>query len=132
MAGSPRSPKRNSYVQTKFNTASPGQRVVLMYDGIIKYLTLAQQAFALEGPERIEKIHDHLTRVAQIISELRLALDHKADNELASTLENLYIFWERQLSDANTKKKPDNIADVLNMVTELRDTWNNALQGEAQ
>ena len=70
--------------------------------------------------------------MAQIISELRLALDHKADNELASTLENLYIFWERQLSDANTKKKPDNIADVLNMVTELRDTWNNALQGEAQ
>ena len=44
---------------------------------------------------------DYVRRAEEIISELRLSLDHGPSPELSANLENLYLFCEREISQAH-------------------------------
>ncbi len=121
--------RRNGYTEVKIRTAGPGERVVLLYSAIVKHLNLAMRAFELPRADGCEAIHANLALAGQIVVELRLALDHQQNAELAQTLENLYVYWEREISDANVNKDPTGLPQILQMVDSLRDTWQRAVNG---
>jgi len=116
----------NAYQQTKIKTAGAGQRVVLMYDVLLKALHDALQAFEMSGPERFEAIHNHLQLSEKIVTELRLALDMDNGGEIARTLDTLYEFWDNHLSDANINKDRKKVEEVLVMVKDMHATWKQA------
>ena len=115
-----------SYTQVQLNTAGPGNRVVMMYDGILKNLRMAKEKMKMNDPAEIEATHNHLQLAERLILELKLALDHDKGGEIATNLDSLYTFWIDHISQANMNKDQSRIVEVISMVKSLRDAWDQA------
>jgi flagellar protein FliS len=106
-------------------TASPGQLVLMLYDGALKALALAQEAFARppEDFRRIEVINQQLLKTQAILSELQSGLNMEAGGEFARTMSRLYDYHTRRLVEANLRKQVEPVVEVEHLVRELRDAW---------
>ena len=118
----------NPYQTNAVQAATPIELVVMVYDECINSLNRAEQAFAIEGPERIEQIGNHLLHAQDAITELSLSLDMENGGEVAENLSRLYDFMTRHLVEANVKKNLQAVLDVRQMMSELRDTWSQVSQ----
>lgn len=116
----------SNYQKVQAKTASPGQRVVMVYEGITKNLRSAMNAFSSEDPAKFETIHNSLVLAEKLILELKIALDMENGGEIATSLESLYDFWISQISTANAKKDPAPIREIFPMVKDLTDSWRQA------
>ena len=115
-------------------TASPGQLVLMLYDGALKFMRQATEAFSPEVDEvrRISQVHTALERAGNIIAELQSNLDLEVGGEYAANLDRLYDYYQRRLHEANMRKDAHIIAEVLTLVTELRDGWAEMLRAQPE
>lgn len=119
----------NGYVKTYRSnavlTASPGQLVLMLYDGALKAMAIATEAFARpeEDTGRIQIINHQLQKAQNIIAELQNGLNLDAGGEFAQTLYRLYDYHNRRLFEANLKKDVTIVQEVDNLVRSLRDAW---------
>lgn len=111
------------YQKVQAETATPGQRVIMVYTAIVKNLKIAIDAFATDLPQRFETINNALQLAENLIIELQLALDKEKGGEIAKNLESLYIFMRRHISDGNVEKNPAKIKEVLKLVEDLLKSW---------
>jgi len=113
-----------SYRQVATRTASPGQLVLMLYEGAIRFLERAQAGFQLEDPvEYNTTINNNILRAQDIIRELDFSLNIAAGGELAQQLRRLYDYFDRVLLEANLRKNPAGISEVIERITVLRDAW---------
>lgn len=123
-----------SYRQIATRTASPGQLVLMLYEGAIRFLERAQTGFQLEDPVEFNTtINDNILRAQDIIRELDFSLNVEQGGELAIQLRRLYDYFDRTLLEANLRKDPTGIVEVIKRITVLRDAWATMLeqQGDA-
>lgn len=116
----------NPYQQYKENailTASPEELVLMLYNGIIRFIDEAKTA--LQKKDYVET-NAKIQRAQDIITELMLTLDMNYD--ISKNLYNLYDYMLRRLIDANMKKDIEILDEVRGFAVELRDTWSLALQ----
>ncbi len=115
-------------------TASPGQLVLMLYDGALKALALAREAFeaAPENPRRIQDINQQLLKAQAILSELQNGLNHEAGGDFARTMHRLYDSHDRRLLEANMRKTVEPVIEVERLVRELRDAWAQMLTQQDQ
>jgi flagellar protein FliS len=113
-------------------TASPGQLVLMLYDGALKSLALARDAFAqpAEDFRRIQLINTHLLKAQAILAELQSGLNFEAGGEFANTMHRLYDYHIRRLTEANLRKQEAPVIEVERLVRELRDAWAQMLSGQ--
>lgn len=106
-------------------TASPGQLVLMLYDGALKALAITRDAFSqpADDPKRIETINTQLLKAQAIITELQNGLNHEAGGEFANTMHRLYDYHNRRLFEANLRKQVEPVIEVERLVRELRDAW---------
>ncbi len=106
-------------------TASPGQLVLMLYDGALKALAIAIDAFAKppEDFQRIEIIHTQLIKAQAIIHELQGGLNFEAGGEFAHSMNRLYDYHNRRLFEANLRKQIEPVIEVERLIRELRDAW---------
>ncbi len=106
-------------------TASPGQLVLMMYDGVLKSLALALEAFKMPDSDarRIETINQQLLKAQSILTELQAGLNLEAGGDFAKTMHRLYDYHNRRLLEANLRKQVEPIVEVERLVRELRDAW---------
>ena len=116
-----------AYKKVQANTASPGQRVVMVYDGVRKSLKAAILAIESGNPEEIETANNQIQLAEQLVTELKRALDMRA-GEVSVTLKDLYEFWLRHMTEANTEKDAKKLEEVQEMVEQLLDTWKEAVK----
>jgi flagellar protein FliS len=111
-------------------TASPGQLVLMLYDGALKALALAREAFARpeEDFRRIEVINTQLLKAQAILNELASGLDLEAGGEVALTMQRLYEYHLHRLFEANVRKQVAPVVEVERLLRELRDAWAEMLQ----
>jgi len=102
--------------------AKPEELTMMLYDGILKFL---KQAKIYLDQKDIEKSSNALLRAEDIIVELNLTLN--MDYEVSYSLRELYVFMNAQLVEANFKKDQAIIDKVLELATEMRDTWKEAM-----
>lgn len=113
-----------SYRQVATHTASPGQLVLMLFEGAIRFLEQAQAGFEIQDPaESNTRIHNNVTKAQEIIRELNYSLNLKEGGQLAVTLQGLYMYFERRLDESNRRKEPEGIKEVIERVTVLRDAW---------
>ena len=118
-----------SYRQVAAHTAPPGQLVVMLYDGAIRFLERALVGFQHEDPlEFNSTINNNVLRAQEIINELNASLDLSQGGQIASTLRGLYNFMDRQLTASNNRKTPDGIRDTIQRLSTLREAWTEMLQ----
>lgn len=106
-------------------TASPGQLVLMLYDGALGAMGIAIDALeqAEEDARRIETINHQLQKAQNILAELQNGLNLDAGGEFAKTLYRLYDYHTRRLFEANVKKDVAIVREVENLVRQLRDAW---------
>ena len=122
-----------SYRQVATKTASPGQLVLMLFDGAIRFLDRANAGFLLEDPAEFNMtIGNNVLKAQAIITELNDALDMKRGGEFSSTMRRLYHYMDRRLDESNVKKEPEGINDTLRRLTLLRDAWFQMLQQGGQ
>lgn len=106
-------------------TASPGQLVLMLYDGALNALALAREGFdrPADDPRRIEVINRQLIKAQNILNELQDGLNLEAGGEFARTMQRLYNYHNRRLFEANLRKQVETVIEVERLVRELRDAW---------
>jgi flagellar protein FliS len=120
-----------SYKQVATKTAAPGQLVLMLYDGAIRFLERALTGFSMDDPaEANSMISNNILRAQDIVYELNASLNVELGGELASTLRALYHFMDRQLTQSNLRKERQGIDDSINRLTILRQAWASMLNGE--
>jgi len=106
-------------------TASPGQLVLMLYDGALRSLGLARAALERndDDPRRLEVVNTQLIKAQAIIGELQDTLNHEAGGEFAATMHRLYDYYNRRLLEANLRKQAAPVAEVERLLREVRDAW---------
>jgi flagellar protein FliS len=109
-----------AYQDTTVTTQSKGRLIVLLYDGAIKFMRLAVKELEANNFEAKGR---YITRAQDIINELNVVLDIEAGGEMAANLRKLYCFMSRRLAEANTKRDPQMIREVITLMEELNQSW---------
>jgi flagellar protein FliS len=121
-----------SYRQIATQTAPPGQLVLMLYEGTIRFLERALAGFECEDPcEANMAVNNNIQRAVDIIRELNVSLNIEQGGECARTLRMLYEYFDRRLWESNMQKKPDGICEVIRHMTIIRDAWASMLNGQA-
>ncbi len=112
-------------------TAAPGQIVLMLFEGAIRFLERAESGFGMEDPaEANQAINNNIQRAQDILHELNMALDLQSGGELAQTLRGLYEYMDRRLLESNLHKSADGVAESRRHLSTLRDAWSQMLQGQ--
>ena len=109
-----------AYKQQSILTATPGQLVVMLYDGCLRFLN--QAAYAMRGGD-ITESNARLSRAEAIIEELHSTLDMEKGGVVASRLQGIYVFCSKHLLEARSAQEPEMIEKVSELLAELRDAW---------
>jgi flagellar secretion chaperone FliS len=109
-----------AYKQQSILTATPGQLVVMLYDGCLRFLHQAAHAMR-EG--NIGEADTRLQRAEAIINELHSTLDMEKGGVVASRLQGIYVFCSRHLLEARMARNPEMIEKVSELLSELRGAW---------
>jgi flagellar protein FliS len=112
-----------AYRQTQAQTAEPGELIVMLYRGAVRFVAAGIEA--IESHD-IPGAHNNLVRAQAIIEELAETLDTKRGGQLASNLLSIYAFLNRQLVQANLRKDPQPAREVERLLRELLPAWEQA------
>ena len=113
------------YRQQEAQTASPAQLVLMLYNGALAEVARANRGIEAD-PIDYEDVNDCLTRAQAIVTELEVTLDLERGGPMAANLASLYEFCLDQLMTANIAKTGEGLAEVTDVLTGLRDAWEQA------
>ena len=113
----------SQYQQNSIMTATPEELTLMLYNGCVKGIRLAK--IGLEDKD-YEKANLYLCKAQAIIRELRATLDMKYD--ISKNLYDLYTYFLDRLIEANVKKESSILDEVEQFVSDLRDTWAEAMK----
>jgi flagellar secretion chaperone FliS len=109
-----------AYRQSSVLTASPGQLVVMLYDGCLRFLHQTSVAMR-EGRPGVARARQQ--RAEAIISELLSTLDLDQGGMIASRLQGIYVFCLRHLLEAGRAQDAEMVDEVAGYLSELRESW---------
>ena len=112
-----------AYKRQQVMTATPEALTLMLYNGALRFMT--------EGIEAIrnkdhEKTNISLIKAQNIISEFRMTL--KMEYEISHQLLPLYNYVYDCLVEGNMKSSIEKVEEAKEIVTELRNTWNEAIK----
>ena len=113
----------NAYKNNSVNYASKEQLLIMLLDGAVKFAKMGRQAIA---DRNVPKAHENIVKTQNIFYELMATLDVQKGGEWAKQLMSVYDFITRRLTDANIKKDIDVMNEVIPLIEDIRDTWNEA------
>ena len=113
----------NQYMRSKIMTASKGELTLMLYDGAIKFCNMA--IMCIEKND-IQGAHTNIKKTEAIIEEFMATLDHKYP--VAQDFQNVYEYVHERLVQANLKKDPEILNEVLEHLRGMRDTWKEAMK----
>jgi flagellar protein FliS len=118
----------SSYKETRVKTASQGQLVIMLYDAAVRNLDQGMELITLNSGEKkdpgnIESISKSILKAQEIITELTVSLDFEQGGDIARNLFSLYIWFNKELLEANISQDMHRITTVRNQLNELRSAW---------
>jgi flagellar secretion chaperone FliS len=111
------------YQKNQVSTAKPEELTLMLYNGGIKFLQ--QSKMAIESKD-LEKANSLIMKTQDIITELMVTLN--MDYEISTSLLSLYEYMKERLIEANMKKDIELLDEVIEMLQELRTTWQQAMK----
>ena len=108
----------STYEKQAITTMTRGEMLLALYDGALKDLSLAQEAFRQND---IFAVNENLQKTQRILHYLQTTLDDKY--EIAANLSALYAFFAEQVMQANVKKEPALLDEVIKDLSALREAF---------
>ena len=99
-------------------TMTPGDMLTMLYDGLLKEITHAKVAFENND---LSEINRHLQKAQLILCHLQKSLDYNF--EISNNLNSLYDYFIHTIVQANIKKDPSSLDEILEMINDLRNTY---------
>lgn len=115
-----------AYRSNSVMTASPGQLVVMLYDGAVRFLRQAELALA-EGAET--HASDRIAKAEAIVDELLATLDHQQGGEIAERLQAIYVFCKRLMIEARLERDSERLVRTAGLLRELREAFHEVVTG---
>jgi flagellar protein FliS len=113
-----------SYRKVATQTATPGQLVLMLYDGALGFLEKALTGFEHKDPMAFNQtINNNVLRAQAIIQEMNTSLNMQAGGDVAQNFRRLYNYLYRRLREANRHKKREPIEETIQRLRVLRDSW---------
>jgi len=109
-----------AYQQVRVNTATPGELVVLLYEGLARFTTVGRRALESRMYADAGTAFD---RAMQIIGYLREVLDHDPAPELAARLDLTYEAWSRVIVRAQIERDVDALDLIISQMDEMTESW---------
>jgi len=113
----------NTYKSNSINFASKDQLLLMLVDGAAKFSKIGRQAII---DRDVQKAHENIVKTQNIFFELMSTLDVAKGGEWAESLMKVYEFITRRLVDANIKKSEGIMNEIIPLIDDVRDTWNEA------
>jgi flagellar secretion chaperone FliS len=110
----------DAYKETAVTTQNKGRLIILLYEGAIKFMRLAIEELNAGNYEAKGR---YITKAQDIINELNTVLDTERGGQIASNLRSLYAFMNNHLAQANIKRDPEMIRQVIKLAEELNDSF---------
>ena len=110
------------YKNNSVNFASKEQMLLMLLDGAVKFAKRAKLAIQEKD---IKMAHNSITRTQDIFTELKVTLDPNA-GDWAKQMFNVYSFINDRLLQANIKKDEAIMDEVIPLIEEVRNIWNEA------
>ena len=116
------------YKAQSINTMTQGELLLLLYDELVKRLTVAELAL---GKENYELFEASIQRGVEIVKYLNDTLDRKY--EISRNLAQLYEYFTYELGRVKIGRRVEVLTHVKSMVEELRDAFRQAQKsGDSQ
>lgn len=109
-----------AYQDNAVTTQSRGRLIVLLYEGAIKFMKLAIREIEADNHEAKGR---YIVKAQDIVNELNAVLDMDAGGAVASNLRRLYLYMNKRLCEANMKRDPQIIREVIGLMEELNQSW---------
>jgi flagellar secretion chaperone FliS len=109
-----------AYKEVQVKSATRENLVIMAYDGTIKFLNRALEAFENENQE---EINSNILRTQAIISEMMVSLNFEEGKEIATNLFRIYEYMNYRLTYANIKKEPEPLHEIIALLITLREGW---------
>ena len=107
-----------AYVTSSVQSSTPGQLIVMLYDGLLRFSNEAIDNMKAGRPSA-----HSIDRCIRIVTELNLSLKFEVAPQLCRQLSNLYEYYVVQYSKAMQLQKPEFLEALIPMITSLRDAW---------
>jgi flagellar protein FliS len=115
------------YKEQQILNATPAERIVLLYNGAIKFLMHAKQAIE---ENNIQERFNNNKRASDIIFYLQETVDIEKGGEVGQNLYRIYGYMLRRLIDVDMKSDKEAIADVIGKLKELNVSWQKIASGD--
>lgn len=123
----------NAYKEVKVKTASQGRLIIMLYEEAVRQIDKAVAGIEQE-PKDFELINGAIIKAQDLITELMVSLDFDKGGDIARNLFSLYMYFNRELMEANFRKEPGALPEIRTMLDDLRGAWEEILEknGNAQ
>ncbi|MCP4296587.1 MAG: flagellar export chaperone FliS, partial [Proteobacteria bacterium] len=111
-----------TYQKISVNTSNQKQLIVMLYDGMHRYLNQAIQAI---DKDDLESAHQSLHSTGKILLELLSTLREDKGGEIATNLKKMYVYCYEQIVVANLKKDKTTILEIQSLLAEIGEGWRN-------
>lgn len=108
-----------AYRESAVLTATPERLVVMLYDGVRRFLF--QAAVAMRGGD-VPTAHERLRRGEMIVEHLLATLD-MSQGEVSERLEAIYVFCQGLLAEGRMQQDASKLDKVAELLGELREAW---------
>lgn len=112
------------YQKSSVQTATPGQLVIMLYEGAIRYTKAGIVGIQKRDNEMT---NTNLKKAQSIVHELIASLNH--EYEISKDLARIYEYLLHLLIQSNMKKDLAPANEVLEHLMELRDAWKQIVKG---
>lgn len=102
-------------------TVAPVRQIVLLYDGIIRYVQRAKEAIVSKN---IEERYNNLIKASELVGGLQGCLDFDNGGKIAKILYSYYSSVDARLFSVHRTNSIDDCDSILDDLKQMRDAWN--------
>ena len=113
----------NTYKENSVKTASPEELTLMLYNGALKFINKGKMGIEAKN---IQEANEGINRAQDIIHELNNSLN--MEYAMSDNMRSLYTYILEKLVEGNIQKNIEPLDEAKGMVTELRDTWKEAMK----
>lgn len=113
----------NVYKNNSINYASKEQLLLMLVDGAVKFAKIGRQAIL---DKDVKKAHENIVKAENIFYELMVTLDVEKGGDWAKALMQVYDYIVSELTQANIRKDAKIMDEVIPLIENIRDTWEQA------
>lgn len=113
----------NRYYETQIKTATPEELTLMLYNSCIRFL---KQAYNSVENRDYQSKNSYVTKAINIIDELHATLNMNYD--ISKSLASLYEYFKQRLVHASIRLDLEVFQEIIDLVTDLRDTWHEAIK----